>query len=137
MRRAACRGLGTVDDGAPSSLQLPSGPSCGICLFNVPGSGWQRLAIWSGAVRRVGVIAEMGRARERDAGTHRGGTPALAPTAPLCDAGGLTAFPYFFCVLLGIAGMVSSPNAYPMNNNCSRRRSATMKKVSIAPFAFS
>ena len=24
-------------------------------------------------------------------GAHRGGTPALAPTAPLCDAGGLTA----------------------------------------------
>ena len=98
MRQAACRGLGTVDDGAPSSLQLPSGPSCGICLFNVLGSVWQRLAIWSGAVRRVGVIAEMGRARERDAGTHRGGIPALAPTAPLCDAGGLTAFPYFFFV---------------------------------------
>ena len=90
------QGLGTVDDGAPSSLQLPSGPPCGICLFNVLGSVWQRLAIWSGAVRRVGVIAEMGRARERDAGTHRGGTPALAPTEPLCDAGGLTAFPYFF-----------------------------------------
>ena len=29
-----------------------------------PGIVWQRLAIWSGAVRRVGVIAEMGRARE-------------------------------------------------------------------------
>ena len=120
MRQAACRGLGTVDDGAPSSLQLPSKPFCGICLFNVPGSVWQRLAIWSGAVRRVGVIAEMGRARERDAGTHRGGTPALAPTAPLCDAGGLTAFPYFFfffMVLVGIAGMVSSSNAYSRNNN--------------------
>ena len=32
------QGLGTVDDGAPSSLQPPSGPPCGICLFNVPGS---------------------------------------------------------------------------------------------------
>ena len=68
-----------------------------------PGIVWQRLAIWSGAVRRVGVIAEMGRARERDAGTHRGGTPALAPTAPLCDAG----WPYrlslfFFVFFLGL-----------------------------------
>ena len=119
MRQAACRGLGTVDDGAPSSLQLPSGPSCGICLFNVPGSGWQRLAIWSGAVRRVGVIAEMGRARERDAGTHRGGTPALAPTAPLCDAGGLTAFPYFsfFLTLVGMVGMDTSLNMYTRNSN--------------------
>ena len=42
------QGLGTVDDGAPSSLQPPSGPSCGIRLFEVPVSVQQRLAAWSG-----------------------------------------------------------------------------------------
>ena len=46
------------------------------------------------------------------------GILSLAPTEPLCDAGGLTAFPYFFFrVLLGAAGMVSPPNAYSRNSN--------------------
>ena len=47
------------------------------------------------------------------------GILALAPTEPLCDAGGLTAFPYFsfFLTLVGMVGMDTSLNMYTRNSN--------------------